>query len=56
MAFLSQSINYTDLCKISIKQRHLLGNEGSMSCEVKLATLCLKNKGGSDEEMDAVNH
>jgi hypothetical protein len=25
-----------------------------MSCEVKLATLCLKNKGGSGEEMDAV--
>jgi len=31
---------------------HLLGNEGWMSCEVKLATLCLKNIGGSGEEMD----
>jgi hypothetical protein len=25
-----------------------------MSCEVRLATLCLKNIGGSGEEMDAV--
>jgi hypothetical protein len=25
-----------------------------MSCEVKFATLCLKNIGGSGEEMDAV--
>ena len=32
----------------------VLGNEGWMSCEVQLATLCWKNKGGSDEEMDAV--
>jgi hypothetical protein len=32
----------------------MLGNEGWMSCEVKLATLCLKNIGGSGEEMDTV--
>jgi len=32
----------------------MLGNEGWMSCEVRLATLCLKNIGGSGEEMDAV--
>jgi len=32
----------------------MLGNEGWMFCEVKLATLCAKNPGGSNENMDAV--
>jgi hypothetical protein len=32
----------------------MLGNEGWLAYEVKLATLCLKNIGGSGEEMDNV--